>query len=287
MTWFVNGEAVDDAAVREEARKMRPRFMEEVSGMDPVEAEMQLRDWARENVFERMLLRQQALADPEAVPGEVIEGGLETIRNEAGGQAGCGIRTSDEDIRKQVEVQYRIERLVHRVHEKTERPRTKDISDYYKKNKDRFWTPELIHATHVVKNVNEHQDEETARAGIERAMEELRSGAEFAEVADRYSDCAGNGGDLGWFPRGEMVEEFENVAFELRVGAMSDIFRSVFGFHIVKLLDRRPPGIRPFPDAKDEIEQTLWRDAREKALEDYIDKLRAQAEIRQDGGRSQ
>ena len=286
MKWIVNGEPVDDAAVREEARAMRPRYMEAVSGMDPVEAEMQLREWARENVFERMLLRQQALADPEGVPAEVIDRGLETVRTEAGGQAGCGTRTGDEDIRKQVELQYRIERLVQRVQEGTQRPRPKDVSDFYKKNKDRFWTPELIHAAHVVKNVNEHQDEATARAGIERAMEDLRSGAEFAEVADRHSDCAGNGGNLGWFPRGEMVEDFENVAFALPPGTTSDIFRSVFGFHIVKVLERRPPGIRSFPDVKDEIEQALWRDAREKALEQYLDKLREKADIRQDGGRA-
>jgi parvulin-like peptidyl-prolyl isomerase len=260
--------------------------MEAVSDMDPIEAEMQLRDWARENVFERMLLRQQALADPEGVPAEVIDQGLETVRTEAGGQAGCGTRTSDDDIRKQVELQYRVERLVQRVQERTQRPRPKDVSDFYKKNKDRFWTPELIHAAHVVKNVNEHQDEATARAGIELAMEELRSGAEFAEVADRHSDCAGNGGNLGWFPRGEMVEEFENVAFGLPPGTTSDIFRSVFGFHIVKVLERRPPGIRSFPDVKDEIEQALWRDAREKALEQYLDKLREKADIRQDGGRA-
>jgi hypothetical protein len=287
MTWFVNGEPVDDAAVREEARAMRPRYMEEVSGMDAVEAEMQLREWARENVFERMLLRQQALADPEGVPAEVIDRGLDAVRTEAGGQAGCGTRTSDEEIRKQVELQYRIERLVQRVQEKTQGPRAKDISDYYKKNKDRFWTPELIHAAHIVKNVNEHQDEATARAGIERAMEELRSGADFADVADRHSDCAGNGGDLGWFPRGEMVDEFENVAFALPAGEISDIFRSEFGFHIVKVLERRAPGIRAFPDVKEEIEGILWREAREKALEDYLDALRAQADIRQDGRRAQ
>jgi hypothetical protein len=286
MTWFVNGEPVDEAAVREEARAMRPRYMEEVSGMDPIEAEMQLRDWARENVFERMLLRQHALADPEGVPAEIIDRGLETVRTEAGGQAGCGTRTSDEDIRQQVELQYRVERLVQRVQEKTQRPRPRDVSDYYKKNKDRFWTPELIHAAHIVKNVNEHQDEATARVGIEQAMEELRAGAEFAEVADRQSDCAGNGGDLGWFSRGEMVEEFERVAFALPTGSISEIFRSVFGFHIVKVLDRRPPGIRAFPDVKDEIEQALWREAREKALENYLDTLRAQADIRQNGGRA-
>ncbi len=283
MTWFVNGEPVDDAAVREEARMMRPRYMEAVTDMDSVEAEMQLREWARENVVERILLRQQAFADPEPVPDEVIERGMEAVRNEAGGQAGCGIRTSDEDIRKQIEAQYRIERLVQRVQDNAAKPRSKDVGDSYKKNKDRFWTPELIRASHIVKNVDEHQDEATARTGIEQALEELRSGGDFATVADRHSDCAGNGGDLGWFPKGEMVDEFENIVFALPIGATSDIFRSSFGFHIAKLIDRKPAGIRPFADVKDEIEQTLWQEKCEKALEDYLDRLRSAAEIRQDG----
>src|SRR5688572_21337570 len=108
MPWIVNGEPVDDAAVREEARMMRPRYTEAVGDMNPIEAEMQLREWARENVIERMLLRQEALADPDPVPASVVDKALETVRTEAGGQAGCGTRTGDDDIRLQVETQYRI-----------------------------------------------------------------------------------------------------------------------------------------------------------------------------------
>ena len=71
MPWYVNGELVDDAQVRDEAQMMRPRYQETVTDMDPIEAEMQLREWARENVIERILLRQTALADPEPVPPEI------------------------------------------------------------------------------------------------------------------------------------------------------------------------------------------------------------------------
>jgi hypothetical protein len=283
MTWFVNGEPIDDAAVREEARMMRPRYTEAVTDMDPVEAEMQLREWARENVIERILLRQQALADPEPVPADVIVRGVEAVRTEAGGQVGCGTRTSDEDVRAQVETQYRIERLLQSVQGNIAKPRSKDVGDFYKKNKDRFWTPELVRASHIVKNVNENQDEATSCAGIEEALAKLRAGAEFAGVADQHSDCAGNGGDLGWFPRGQMVEEFDEVVFNLAPGAMSGIFRTGFGFHIAKVIDRKPAGIRSFADVKDEIEEALWQQKREKAVEDYLDRLRAVADVRQDG----
>src|SRR3954451_21851995 len=99
MPWSVNGEMVDDAAVRDEARMMRPQYEEAFADMDPIEAEMQLKEWARENVIERMLLRQEAVGDPEPVPAEVGLQAVEAARSEAGGLVGCGTRTSDDEIR--------------------------------------------------------------------------------------------------------------------------------------------------------------------------------------------
>jgi hypothetical protein len=282
MAWYVNSELVEDSAVREEAQMMRPQYEASVTGMDPVEAEMQLREWARENVIERMLLKQAAFADPEPVPAEVIENGLASVRNDAGGQIGCGDRTTDEEIRQKIETDYRVQRLLERVQQGLKPPPEKDIAAFYKKNKDQFRTPELCWAKHVVKNVGEDGDEAAAREEIDKAHAELKeAGAVFEEVADRYSDCAGNGGDLGWFPRGEMVEEFEERVFKLPVGGMSEVFRSPFGFHVAKVFGRKPAGIRPLADVRDRIVEELMQERRHKALEDYLDALRAKADIRQ------
>lgn len=281
MPWFVNGDVVDDAAVREEARLMRSRYMESVGNMDPIEAEMQLREWARENVIERMLLKSAALADPDPVPPEIVEKGLEAIKTEAVGKAACGTRTDDGDIREQVELQYRLERLVARAQTNVTAPTPKEISEFYKRNKEQFHTPELIHAAHIVKNINEQQDESSARAGIDAAQSELQAGARFSEVADRYSDCAGNGGDLGWFPRGQMVDEFDEVVFNLPIGAVSEAFRSPFGFHVATVYARKPAGIRSLKEVEADIASHFIQEKRQKALEDYLDQLRSKAEIRQ------
>jgi hypothetical protein len=281
MPWYVNGELVDDTQVREEARMMRPRYEESVTDMDPIEAEMQLREWARENVIERMLLRMAAQSDPEPVPPEVIEEGVEEARNSAGGLVGCGTRNSDAEIREKIENDYRLQRLIGRVQAGVKPASEKEIAAWYKKNRDQFRTPELCWAKHIVKNVGDGMDEEAARAAIETAEAELRAGSPFEEVADRHSDCAGNGGDLGWFPRGEMVEEFEAVVFSLPTGATSDIFRSVFGWHIARVYDKKPSGVRPLPEVREEISAILTSERRQKALEDYLDELRAKADIRQ------
>ncbi len=282
MPWYVNGELVDDSAVRDEIRMMRPRFQEAFADMDPVEAEMQLKEWARENVIERTLLRQTALADPEPVPAEFIDQALEAARSDAGGVVGCGTRTSDDEIRAQAELEFRTQRLMHRVQTELKPPPEKDIAAYYKKNRDQFQTPELCWARHVVKNVDEQHDEAEARAAIEQAEAEILAGAPFEEIADKHSDCAGNGGDLGWVPRGEMVEEFEEVVFPLPIGATTGIFRSVFGFHIAKVYGKKPAGVRPLADVREDIVQVLMEERRHKALEEYLDSLRATASIKQE-----
>jgi len=282
MPWYVNGELVDDSAVRDEIRMMRPRFQEAFADMDPVEAEMQLKEWARENVIERTLLRQTALADPEPVPAEFLDQALEAARSDAGGVVGCGTRTSDDEIRAQAELEFRTQRLMHRVQTELKPPPEKDIAAYYKKNRDQFQTPELCWARHVVKNVDEQHDEAEARAAIEQAEAEILAGTPFEEIADKHSDCAGNGGDLGWFPRGEMVEEFEEVVFPLPIGATTGIFRSVFGFHIAKVYGKKPAGVRPLADVREDIVQVLMEERRHKALEEYLDSLRATASIKQE-----
>ena len=258
MPLVINGETVDDAVIRAESSALRPRYEEMIQGQDPVEMEMQLREWSRENVIERVLLRQEAFKDPAPVPP-----GMEP----------------------EAEAQFRLQSLIGKVTGKTPRPKNKEVADYYRKNKERFWMPEMVTASHIVKNVDENTSEETAREAIEKAQEELKNGASFAELADRYSDCPGSGGELGSFPPGQMVEEFDKVVFALRPGETSEIFRTVFGFHIARVHERKPAGARSLPDVREEIEEALYRDRQERAMEEFVDGLKAKAVIQNARGK--
>ena len=108
---------------------------------------------------------------------------------------------------------------------------------------------------------------------------ELADGASFEEIADRISDCPGQGGDLGWFPRGQMVEEFENVVFEMQPGDVSDIFLSQFGYHIAKVLERREPQPVPFEQVHDHLAKELLQQRQGEAVDAFVDKLKAAATI--------
>jgi parvulin-like peptidyl-prolyl isomerase len=287
MPLMVNGETIDDAVIEMEAESLRNRFRQLTPeqrsqyGLDPAGTEQRAREWSRENVIERVLLRQEAFKDTEPIPEEVLDEALAELKKRYGGEDKFSLtHANGNQIRQDLEARVRLDRLIGRISAKVAAPKSKEIAEYYRKHREQFRAPETIHAAHIVKHVNENRDEQTASAEIQKVAEELRAGASFEELADKHSDCAGNGGDLGYFPRGQMVDEFDDVVFEMEVGAVSDVFRTSFGFHIAKLLDRQAPRLQALPEVEQEIQAELQRQKQTRALENFVDRLRAKADIR-------
>jgi parvulin-like peptidyl-prolyl isomerase len=137
------------------------------------------------------------------------------------------------------------------------RPTRKQVTQYYKTHRSQFRMSEQVHVLQIVKNLDGITDRERASAIMRKALDELSSGVPFSQVADQYSDCPGNGGYLGWVERGVMVEEFENVVFNLPRETISAVFETRFGFHIVLVTERRGPGILPMSAVYDQIVEFL------------------------------
>jgi peptidyl-prolyl cis-trans isomerase D len=138
------------------------------------------------------------------------------------------------------------------------------LRDYYEKNKGSLYThKEQRRASHILVKVPPDaaaDQDATARDKVDQILQRLRGGEDFATVARQSSDDAGSaasGGDLGFFERGRMVKEFDDAAFALQVGAISDVVKSPFGYHIIKATDSRPAGEQPFEEVKDDIRRTL------------------------------
>jgi parvulin-like peptidyl-prolyl isomerase len=279
MPLTVNGQFIDDELIRNEAAALKERMRAEMPG-DELELELRAREWARENVVERVLLQQAARQDPAAVPAEVIASAMERVRAQSPNQGSCLQPKDEELMREQVETELRLQRLLAQVTEKAPRPNSKEITAQYQRMKEALGTPEMVHAAHIVKNVDETKTEEAAEQEIRDIQNRLKNGAKFAEVADESSDCPGRGGDLGLFARGQMVDEFDEVVFALKPGELSDVFRTPFGFHIATVYERKPAGTRALKDVREQIEQFIWDKRREQAVARYLDELRAKADIR-------
>ncbi len=271
----VNGELLDDALVEEEARRLRPHLAAAMREAAPGELEQRLQDWSRENVIERALLRQAALADPEPIPPNDIEAGLARQTNALSGESGC--RTAV--LSPEAELNLRIDRLVARHAGRIGEVRHKDIVAYYRAHRQEFEIPELVHAAHIVKHTPEEGDPAPALEAIHAVEAELHAGAPFEELARRHSDCPDGDGDLGWFPRGQMVEEFDEVVFNLPTGQLSPIFRTTFGFHIARVIDRKPAHPAALEEVEAGIRERLAEEKRKRALDRFLDHLRARAVI--------
>ena len=134
-----------------------------------------------------------------------------------------------------------------------------DIQRYYNDNIQQYQTPEQVKASHILLKT-EGKDEATVRKQAEEVLKEVKSGGDFAALAKKYSEDEGSkatGGDLDYFGRGRMVPEFENVAFTLPPGQVSDLVKSQFGFHIIKVIDKRAGATRPLGEVQAQIQDQL------------------------------
>lgn len=137
-----------------------------------------------------------------------------------------------------------------------------EARQYYDGNLSQYQTPGQIGARHILLRVEEDDEEAAAERAAELAAE-ARGGADFAALAREHSQdevSAAGGGDLGLFGRGRMVPEFENAAFELAEGEISDPVRSPFGYHVIQVTEKQEEVTQPFDEVRAAIENTLKRE---------------------------
>jgi peptidyl-prolyl cis-trans isomerase D len=149
---------------------------------------------------------------------------------------------------------------------------TEDILDIYNADQERFVEPEQIRARHILLKVDKAGDPEKAAAVQKEAqtlLEKIKKGTDFASLAKKYSQdeaTAGAGGDVGFFNRGAMVGPFEQVAFGLQPGEVSDIVETQFGYHIIKLEERKPKRVRPLEEVREELVRELQQELAEREV---------------------
>ena len=272
MAILVNGERIDGQAIHDEAERMRPQFEQAFAEEAPAGREARLQEWARDNIIERTLLEQVAKADPRPVTPEEVDAAIRGTGREPDA-------TVPADVRANVELSLRARRLLDEQGKDLPPPADEAVRAFYEEHIKEFTLPERVHAAHIVKHVTPCKPPEVCEEALRKAKAELEAGAEFAVLAAKYSDCPENGGDLGWFARGRMVEEFENTVFKMKPGETSDIFASRYGFHIVKVFDRKPAGPAVLEEVAEYIRSRLVADGHNAAIEKFLDGLRDAAKV--------
>lgn len=163
-------------------------------------------------------------------------------------------------------------------------PTDAQVREFYDKNPDKFKQDESVRASHILFRVDEKAtdaEKKKVRAQAESVLKQAKGGADFAELAKKHSadGSAAQGGDLNFFSRGQMVPAFEQVAFALKPGQISDIVTTQFGYHIIKVTDRKPASTVAFDDVKDRIREFLAQQQKQQRAEAFIETLKKKAKI--------
>lgn len=160
-----------------------------------------------------------------------------------------------------------------------------DVEVFYQANQDHFKQGERVRASHILIQVPKDADAATkaqARAKAEDLLKQVKAGKDFAELAKANSQDPGsapNGGDLGYFQQGEMVGPFNDAAFALKPGQVSNVVETPFGFHIIKVIDKQAGGVVPFEQAKPQIQQYLEQQNRQKETQAFVEGLRNKGKV--------
>jgi peptidyl-prolyl cis-trans isomerase C len=159
-----------------------------------------------------------------------------------------------------------------------------DIESHFNAHKEQYAQEEKVHARHILIMVAPDAPPETDKKAKDRAQAVLakaKKGEDFALLAAQNSEdtTKDRGGDLGYFERGRMVKSFEEAAFKLKVGEISDLVRTQFGYHIIKMEARQEAKSLPFTEVKDQVKQDLTRERARARYEEYIKGLRQKAKI--------
>ena len=162
----------------------------------------------------------------------------------------------------------------------------KETRTYYDSNQAAFKQPEQVKASHILIKVGPQADEPqkvAARKKVEEIQQRVQKGEDFAVLAKEFSEgpSSAKGGDLGYFRKGQMMKPFEEAAFALKPGEVSDIVETSFGYHLIKLADKKPESTIAYEDIKDKIQAYLKQKKVREQVDQYVKDLRGKSKVEQ------
>ncbi len=196
--------------------------------------------------------------------------------------AGFTIVTLRTDIRNQLTVR----KVVDRDFSPKVKVTDEAVADFYGKNTSRFAWPEQTHARHILIMLKPEATDDEKKAAESKAndlLARVQKGEDFSELAKGNSDdpgSKGQGGDLGFFPKGMMVPQFEEAAFTLKPGEVSKVISTPYGYHIIKCEEKRDAGTAPLDKVKDDIKSFLTNQEIGRMLDDHVTRLRKTAKVK-------
>jgi len=281
----VNGEAITGTDLDDAVRAIAGR-----AGPIPPDERDRVYRGVLDNMIGYRLMIQEAKTRKIIVPDADVDAQVARIRAQFPSeaqfqQALTAQKTTLEAVRNDTREGMSADKLVESEIAAKVAVKPEAVTDFYQKNQDKFQQGPRVRASHILIGIPQNADAATkqqAKAKADALLKDLKSGKDFAATAKANSQDPGsapNGGDLGYFEQGQMVPPFEQAAFALKAGEMSEVVESQFGYHIIKVADRQDSRVVPLEEAKGQIEEFLTQQNRHAQTELFVNALKAKAKV--------
>ena len=276
-----------------EVEKWAKPFGEKIITEDRLERREQLQEVYRrvlEKLIEEKLIDQEVKKNGIKISSKEIEATLEEVkRRNTATQEELERALAAEGLtldayKKQIEKGLQRKKLINWSVKVEMKLGEKELRDFYQKNADRYRPNESYRPSHILfvipKDATPDEVKEIKKK-CQTVLEKIKGGSDFGEMALLYSQDTSSKdmGDLGYFKKGELVPAFEREALRLKIGEVSGIVRTEFGFHIIKLLDRKGLEPLPFEEVKERIQTDYYESEMEKAYKQYLSTLKEKSII--------
>jgi len=257
----------DDLVYASDISLVMQNIAGQMGGRDKVQDQQQLVQMATQRVVEQKLLSQEALRVGIQPNDLRIAEMAQTIVKQAGGREALDaslakMGSNYEQVIEMIREMDLVRSLIEQKISPSIQVSDEEVASFYAENQEMFKNEAQVHARHIITAADENADAATvakASAKAEKARERAVAGEDFAELAREVSEgpSAPTGGDLGFFTREQMVPAFADAAFALEPGQISGVVRSPFGFHVIKVEEKRPAGTLPLDEVSNDLQSML------------------------------
>ena len=288
MAIKVNEHLIPDWAIERQAQTMFEQVAKSMPDKPREVVQLAALDLARDRMVDQALMAQESQNREYVIDAEEVNFGKKKWISQNGGKKAFSkgkhpvIKTED-DLRKEITSQIQFNRLLEE-ESTSEKISESEAKKYYDARPDLFETEVLLTASHILKMAKTEEEFARAEEQIIKIRKKIEDGDPFIDMIKKESDDSQNDGHLGTFGKGRMVPPFEKAAFSLKVGEVSEPVKSQFGWHLIELHDRKEPEVTPFEEVKEKIVEYLGERRKDRVFDQFLDKLKKQADITEVAG---
>jgi peptidyl-prolyl cis-trans isomerase C len=262
--------------------------MEAGRGAIPAERRDEVLRGALDQLITYSVLKQEAVSRKFAVSDADVDAQVATMQKQFPTQAEfdkalSARNTTVEQLKADARIDMAINKMMEAEVANAVAATDTDAKDFYDKNPDKFTQPESVRASHILLLTKDADEagKKAARTKIDALLKRAKAGEDFAALAKENSQdgSASQGGDLGFFPRGRMVPEFDQAVFALQPGEISEVVGTQFGYHIIKLTEKKEGSTVPFDQVKPQVVEYLSNQKKQQRVDSFIDDAKKRAKI--------